>query len=161
MLKIKPIDIVLLVMIVLILDKLYLLPMYVALDTKPHNSRTAAYLARSIAKEAKCEDISLPFINFALNKEKTLFRFGCGFHTDASAFFDIYIFLNDKVKNEMIQNRNKNNPYTDEHQPCFKKGAAYMICESYNARDGDRKAIFRGQKFYHQFPGENLEYTVK
>jgi len=161
MLKIKLIDIVLLVMIVLILDKLYLLPLYVPLETKPHNSRAAAYLAKSIAKEAKCEDVSLPFINFALNQEKTIFQFGCGFNRDTYTFFDIYIFLNDKVKNEMIQNRNKNNPYTDEHQPCFKKGPAYMICESYLSRDIDRKAIFHGQKFYHQFPGEDLEYTAK
>ncbi|RUM70243.1 MAG: hypothetical protein DSZ08_05105 [Sulfurovum sp.] len=158
MLKIKLIDIVLLVMIVLILDKLYLLPLYVPLDTKPDSRRSATYLAKSVAKEAKCDDVSLAFINFDSNKEKTLLDFSCIFFTNTYASFIIYVFLNDKTRDEMIKNRNK--PYNGKHQRCFKKGPAYLICESSMARDSDGKAIFNGQKFYHQFSGEDLEYTI-
>jgi len=150
-------------MIVLILDKLYLLPFYVPLDTKPDSWRAAAYLAKSIAKEAKCDDTSLALINFNPNKEETVLDFGCIFTSDTHAYFQIYVFLNDEIKDEMIYNRNTNIPvYTDYPKPCFKKGPAYMICEAYTGKYNKKgKPIFYGQKYYKQFPGDDLEYSIK
>ena len=147
-------------MIILIVDKLYLLPLSVPLDTKPDSRRSATYLAKNIAQEAKCDDISLALINFNPDNHATVFDFGCTFTTDTYAYFNIYIFLDRKTKDEMIKNRNENNPVFGYHKQCFKKGSAYMICESHNDRDAKGKPIFYGQKYYKQFPGEDLEYTV-
>lgn len=162
MLKFKIIDIVLLVMIVLILDTLYLLPLYVPLDSKPNSIRSAAYLAKSIAKEAKCDDTSL-FVNFTYTEKDTVLDFTCAIGTDiySYTYFTIHIFLNNETKDEMIKNRNTyTSVYNDYHRPCFKKGPAYMICGPDIKEYSKGKPILYGQKYYKQFPGEDLEYTV-
>ena len=155
MLKFKLVDIVLLVIIVLILDKLYLLPLYIPLNTTPDSRRSATYLAKTIAKEAKCEDIWLLDINYI--KGDTMLHFDCIFDTYIN--FSIHVFLNDKIKDEMINNLDKDNQGSYPGI-CFKQGSRYMICESGALPNKIGKPIFRGEKYYKQFPGEDLEYRL-
>jgi len=154
MLKIKPIDIVLLVMIVLILDKLYLLPLYVPLDTKPTDVRSAAYLAKSIAHEAGA-DIELAFMEIEFDENARVFPFYANID---GIPFTITIYLD---KDITLKNDNWINDSTNYVAPCFKTGNFYKICETYSVKSKKDKPIFRGQKYYFRFPGEDLEYTVK
>lgn len=132
-------------MIGYVLDRLYLLPLYVPLDTKPHTKRSAAYLAKTIAKEAHCETLQPLRINY--QEKDTVLSIDC---LMKDHFFDIYVFLNADKREAWLQS-----PYiiSDSYKmPCFKQGFAYMICE---ARNSQSKPIF-GTKYYHIFPGKDI-----
>jgi len=149
MFKIK--SVIVLLFVVYILDQLYLLPLYLPLNTKPDTRRSATYLAKTIAKEAKCEDVWLLDINY--EEGDSVLNFDCTF--DTYLLFNIYVFLNHTVRDKTINNRNVNNPY---HAPCFKKGPAYMICESMHVKHKNDRPIFYGKKYYSQFPGEEISF---
>ena len=183
MLKLQLIAIILI--LIYVLDKLYLLPLYVPLDTKPNSRRSATYLAKTIAKEAKCDDIWLLDINY--NEGDTILNFDCNFGDVLKGNyvpFYIHVFLNDKIRDKWINKRNTDTPHS-YHNQCFKKGSAYMICErsfsltlfpfkkdqhikhkvdskfpSKTGETGDRP-IFHGQRYYSQFPGEDINHTNK
>ena len=131
---------IILFILIYTLDSLYLLPLSVPLDTKPDSRRSATYLAKSIAKEAKCEDVWLLDINYI--KGDTMLSFDCTY--DRFINFSIHVFLNDKKKNEYI---NKDNNY----EMCFKEGLAYIVCESGILPNKINKPIFRGKKYYKNF----------
>ena len=139
-------------MIGYVLDKLYLLPITMPLDTKPDNQRSAAYLAKNIAKEAHCE--ILQPLRISYQEKETVLNIEC-LMTDH--YFDIYIFLNDKKRNEWIQSPYTINPFNNYKMPCFKQGTAYMICEAEIPLDREGKPIFRGQKYYNNFPGTDIK----
>jgi hypothetical protein len=148
MFKIK--FLIILIIVVYVLDKLYLLPLYVALDSKPDSRRSATYLAKSIAKEAKCEDTWLLDINYI--EGDTTINFDCVFDTFIN--LTIYVFLNGSARDEKINNLNKDSYF----EICFKQGARYMICENGSLPNKIGKPIFSGQKYYKQFPGENITF---
>jgi len=163
MLKNKFIDIVLLLMIVLILDKLYLLPLYVPLDIKPNSRRSAIYLAKTISKEAKCKNLYLEDIDS--DKGDTILNFDCNFGSvvkNTYIPFYIHIFFNNKARDLWI-NRRTTDSY---HEQCFKKGSAYIICDSswspnITLPKTKKHPISYGQKYYARFPGEDLEIFNK
>ena len=139
--------------IILILDKMYLLPLSVPLDTLPDSKRSAAYLARTIAKEAKCNDILL---GITYEEKETVLNMGCGIEN--KVFFDIHVFLTAKTRNAWFKTSSETDESTGYPIPCFKKGNAYLICEEVLDRDKKGKPIFHGQKYYKQFPGEDISY---
>lgn len=149
----------LLLSIVYILDRFYQLPLYVPLDTKPDSRRSATYLAKTIAKEAKCDDVWLVDVNYI--EGNTAIKFYCIFDPKFSnLYFNMHVFLDDKTRDEYMKNRNKDYPpYAPYHNPCFKAGPAYMICESYTVNRMTDKPVFKGQRYYSQFPGEDITFT--
>lgn len=152
--------------IIFVLDKLYLLPLYVPLDTKPNSKRSATYLAKTIAKEAKCDNVYLENINY--NEGDTILNFDCNFgstYKNTYIPFHIHIFFNTKARDRWI-NRQNNDTSHSSHEQCFKKGSAYIVCDSswspnITLQETTKKPISYGQKYYKQFPGEDLDYTIK
>jgi len=138
-------------MIVYVLDKLYLFPLSISLETIPDSKRSATYLAKSIAKKAKCADILL--FSMTYEERDTVLNTACMVNNDV--IFNLYIFLNTDIRNEWINTSTKTNPYTTT---CFKKGPAYLICEADTTADQNSKPILHGQKYYNQFPGETITY---
>jgi len=158
----KFILIVILIIAIFVLDKLYLLPLYVSLDTKPNSRRSATYLAKTISKEAKCNNLYLEDIDYI--KGDTILNFSCNFglvEKNTYISFYIHIFFNNKTKDLWIDSHSKDS----YREKCFKKGSAYIICDSSWSPNiilpkTKKNPISYGEKFYHQFPGETLEYMV-
>lgn len=158
----KFILIAMLLTIIFVLDKLYLLPLHVPLDTEPNNKRSAIYLVKTIAKKAKCNNIYLENIN--INEKNTILNFDCNFgSTDKNTYtpFYIHVFLNNKVIDTWINRLNKDS--SDEQ--CFKKGVSYVICDgswppNITLQETKKKSISNGQKYYRQFPGEDINITI-
>jgi len=157
------IKILMVLLILFVLERLYLLPMYVSLDTKPNSKRSATYLAKTISKEAKCNNLYLEDIDY--NKGDTILNFTCNFglvEKNTYIPFYIHIFFNDKARDIWI-----NSHYKDSYrEKCFKKGLAYIICDSswsphISLPKTKKGSISYGQKYYSSFPGENFEISKK
>jgi len=159
----KIIKILMIVLILFVLERLYLLPMYVSLDTKPNSKRSATYLAKTISKEAKCNNLYLEDIDY--NKGDTILNFTCNFglvEKNTYIPFYIHIFFNDKARYIWINNHSKDS----YREKCFKKGSAYIICDSswfphISLPKTKKHSISYGQKYYFRFPGEDLEISKK
>lgn len=140
--------------IVFILDKLYILPIYVPLDTKPTDFRSSAYLAKSIAHAAHA-DIELAFVEYEYDENATVFYFNANIK---DVPFTIEIYLEQNMRDIGFKNSilNKDKLY---NRPCFKAGKFYIICETYRVKSKKDKPIFRGAQYYSQFPGEDIIFT--
>lgn len=142
------------IFILYILERLYLLPIYIPLNITPNGIRSASYLAKSIAHHAHA-DIALCCMDMEYDNNATMFAFSSRVE---KSYFNIYIFLDaHDIKTFLdYQQRTKNEKY---YRPCFKKGQNYIICEALVTHDKNNIPPINGQKYYQQFPGEDLIYT--
>jgi len=153
----KIIKILMVLLILFVLERLYLLPIYVPLDTKPTGVRSAAYLAKSIAHKAGA-DIELAFMEIEFDENARVFPFYANIE---GVPFTITIYLDKNMRDIALKNTNRVNNNTNYDAPCFKIGNFYLICEVYGGKSKKDKPIFRGQKYYSRFPGEDLESSWK
>ena len=159
----KIITILMVLFILFVLERLYLLPIYVPLDTKPNSRRSATYLAKTISKEAKCNNLYLEDIDY--NKGDTILNFTCNFglvEKNTYIPFYIHIFFNNKAKDIWINSHSKDS----YREKCFKKGSAYIICDSswspnITLPKTKKHPISYGQKYYSRFPGEDITLIEK
>jgi len=156
------------------LDRVYMLPIYLPLDTKPQGAWTASYLGKSIAKDAGC---TIDFLGDGAFWEEgtTIFTFYCTMPNNFSEF-GINVFLNKKLRDTFLAKKEKSSNY---HSYCFKKGPYYVVCgdtgevirrlnKPYKNKEPkltttNSKIIsrpIRGEQFYQQFPGEDINITI-
>ena len=147
--KIKIIVIILFLLV--ILERLYLLPIYISLDTKPSGIRSALYLAKSIAYHADA-DIGLCCMEMEYEDNASIFSFSANIN---KSHFNINVFLNKDVMHNFLKNQKL---HKDKYyRPCFIKGAYYVICEAIVTNDKKHIPPIQG-KYYDRFPGEKLNY---
>jgi len=151
----KIIKIFMVLLILFVLERLYLLPIYVPLDTKPTDVRAAAYLAKSIAHKAGA-DIELAFMEIEFDENAKVFPF---YASVEGTPFTITIYLDKNMRDIALKNNNLITNNTKYDAPCFKTGNFYLICEVYGGKSKKDKPIYRGQKYYSRFPGEYLEVS--
>lgn len=140
------------IFILYILERLYLLPIYIPLDITPTGIRSASYLAKSVAHHAHA-DIELCCMDMEYDNNSTMFTFSSRIQ---KSYFNIYIFLNADDIKTFLSYQQKNKKY---YRPCFKKGENYIICEALVTHDKNSIPHINGQKYYNKFPGEDLLYT--
>ena len=174
MFTLKHIIFFIVVFILFNLNRFYMLPIYLPLDSKPLGTWSASYLAKSIARDAGC---TIDFMGDGAFWEEgtTIFNFNC---TMPNIFidFEIYVFLNKKLKNAFL---NEKKELSNHHSHCFKKGPYYVICghtgeitrrlnKPYKNKEPKLTNInsqiisspLRGEQFYQKFPGEDINITV-
>lgn len=162
--------VLLILTILFISERLYLIPINVSLDMKPDGTRSATYLAMTIARVAGCTVSIWDTVDGTKSK---IHSFPCRMEEQDSSF-RIIIFENKDLKykhsnynikeKEYIENlhsrQGNNQERPDIHSPCFKSGEYYTICENPGWEwENDNYTIkLNGEKFYHQFPGEDINY---
>jgi len=146
--------IIILLFLCAILERLYLLPIYISLDTKPSGIRSAIYLAKSIAHHANA-DIELCCEEMEYENNASIVSIST--EIDKSSF-TINVFLNQKLRDEFLK-YNQNHTKDVHYRPCFVKGQYYVVCEAIVTHNKKYIPPIQEEKYYHQFPGETLEYT--
>ena len=174
MFTLKRIIFLIVIFILFNLDRFYMLPIYLPLDTKPLGAWSASYLGKSIARDAGC---TIDFIGDGAFWEEgtTIFTFDCTM-PNTSIDFRINVFLNKKLRDTFLAKKETGSNY---HSYCFKKGSYYVVCGNTgevirrlnkpyknkkpkltNTNSQIVSTPLRGEQFYQQFPGEDINITI-
>lgn len=149
MITIKNIGILLFILFTL--ERLYIFPFSVPLDTKPEGKRSATYLAKTIGRKAQCANgVSV----MEVNEYNGTYDYTCDIGLGG---FSINIFL-DKANKDAFTKFYKSNK---NYMHCFKEGNYYIICENPSVekrRFSNNTFIYNGKMFYEDFPGKKIEY---
>lgn len=148
MFTLKRIIFLIVIFILFNLDRFYMLPIYLPLDTKPRGAWSASYLGKSIARDAGC---TIDFMGDGAfwEEDTTIFTFYCTMPNN-SIDFRINVFLNKKLRDTFLAKKETGSYY---YSYCFKKGPYYVVCL-------DPGVPLRGEPFYQQFPGEDISITI-